>query len=347
MLCPLLFGAVRLEAKPKPAKPGPAESKAKPGSAESKAKPGSAESQATDSLASKQILAVINGEELTYEQYDDVTRLAEFRYDYLSARRVLEIKRDFFTHLLERRLLVQEAARRGLSLLPEEMTERLRSDRGDMEEVKFKSLLDEVGLDYDHYYRLVYEDVIIDKLLSQVLPRKSEVSEREIEDYYYRHLGDFARQDRLRALHIYLTKKSEAKLVLASLSHGADFRELARRKSRAREADSGGDLGYFERGEMPAVFFDSCWRLAVGETSKIIKSKHGYHIFRLLDKVKGRMVERQETRPAVVDALQIEKREEFYGKFIQRLSERADIKMSGEAKFLDELRAGPELAESH
>ncbi len=291
-------------------------------------------------FASKQVLAVINGEELTYEQYDDATRLAEFRYDYLSARRVLEIKRDFFTHLLEQRLLVQEAGRREIFALPEEMTDRLKNDRGSMDELEFRLLLSDLGLSYDRYCRMVYEDVVIKKLLADALPRRAKVSGREIDDYYFLHLGDFARRDRVHALHIFLSSKRESRVIMASLRHGADFQELARRKSKGREAAAGGDLGYFQRLEMPVVFFDSCWSLPVGGLSKVIKSSHGYHIFKVLDKVEGRMLTKNEVRKDIVAVLRNEKREEFYGNFLRQLSDRAEIEMNKEVMFLSELRQG-------
>ena len=289
-------------------------------------------------FASKQVLARINGEELTYEQYDDMTRMVEFRYDVLSAHRVLEIKKDFFTHLVERRLLVQEAGRRGISVTPEEMTGRLRANRSGHDEVKLKSLLEDIGLDYDRYCRLVYEDVMIEKLLAECLPLRTKFREEELDDYYFRHLADFARRDRVRALHIFTASKRDAKVILASLKHGADFSELARHKSLGREAARGGDLGFFERSEMPLFFFDNCWRLEAGEMSGVVRSKHGYHIFKLVDKVQGRMLTQDEVRSELIAALGLEKREAHYGRFMRRLSGKAKIEMSKEVKFLSDLR---------
>ncbi len=295
-------------------------------------------------FASKQVLAVINGEELTYEQYDDATRLAEFRYDYLSARRVLEIKQDFFTHLLEQRLLVQEAGRREIFALPEEMTDRLKADRGSMNELEFRSLLNDLGLFYDNYCRMVYEDLVIKKLLTDALPRHIKVREQEIDDYYFSHLGDFARRDLVHALHIFLSSRREARVVMVGLRYGADFQELARRKSTGREAALGGELGYFQRSDMPVVFFDSCWSLPLGDMSKVIKSAHGYHIFKLLDKVEGRMLTKKEARKDIVAVLRNEKREKFYGDFLRQLSDGAEIELSEKVMFVRELRQGEAAA---
>ena len=288
-------------------------------------------------FAESKVLAWINGEELTYELYDDMSRLKELRYDYLSAHRVQEMKKDFFTELVERRLLVQEARRLGFEVSAEEMTERLRRYRAGRGAMDFRNLLGDIGLDYDRYCGLVYEDIIIEKLLSECLPGDYRVTGQEIDDYYFRHLGDYAQQDEVRALHIFLKSKREAKIALTSLRGGADFHKLARRKSQGREASSGGELGSFQRTEMPAVFFDSCWKLEVGEISGVVRSKHGYHIFKLLERKAGRMLLRSEVEGDIVERLRAGKREAAYAGFLCRLGEGAEIKLNEEVEFLSSL----------
>ena len=79
-----------------------------------------------------------------------------------------------------------------------------------------------------------------------------------------------------------LKTEEEAVVLLAQISAGADFAEMAKRHSTdSTTNEKGGDLGYFERDHMVPEFNSVVFKMAIGEVSEVVKSDYGYHIIKL------------------------------------------------------------------
>lgn len=84
-----------------------------------------------------------------------------------------------------------------------------------------------------------------------------------------------------RASHIVLKTEADAKKVLAKLSQGQNFEELAETFSIDRASGKkGGDLGTFQRGDLLPEFEETVLKLKTGEISKIIETPLGFHIIK-------------------------------------------------------------------
>jgi len=80
--------------------------------------------------------------------------------------------------------------------------------------------------------------------------------------------------------------KKTADEVLTAVQKGEiTFEDLAKQYSQDASAASGGDLGYFSRGQMVQEFEDAAFALEVGQVSGLVKTQFGYHIIKLLEKV--------------------------------------------------------------
>ena len=85
-----------------------------------------------------------------------------------------------------------------------------------------------------------------------------------------------------RARHILLEDIEDAEEVLVRLSEGDKFEDLARDVSECDSSEKGGDLGVFYTGDMVPEFERALYHMEVGEISKPVKTKYGYHIIEKL-----------------------------------------------------------------
>jgi parvulin-like peptidyl-prolyl isomerase len=84
----------------------------------------------------------------------------------------------------------------------------------------------------------------------------------------------------LRALHIAVKTRAEAESILAELSAGKDFVELAKTKSILPNAAKGGDLGYFNKGDFDPKIETAIEALNLNQISPIVETSFGFNIFK-------------------------------------------------------------------
>ncbi|MDD2203090.1 MAG: peptidylprolyl isomerase [Bacilli bacterium] len=121
---------------------------------------------------------------------------------------------------------------------------------------------------------------------------KTTISDEEINTYYEEEtVGD------IKASHILIKPKvtenmadtditiaeekalTKAKDIIAKLNAGEDFAELAKANSADGSAEKGGDLGWFNKGDMVSEFEEAAFALAKGKyTPDPVKTTFGYHI---------------------------------------------------------------------
>ena len=118
------------------------------------------------------------------------------------------------------------------------------------------------------------------------------ITDKQIEEYYNdKTIGD------IKASHILITSEAtndmtddekkkfendaynKAKEVIKKLDEGAKFEDLAKEYSKDGSANDGGNLGYFNRGDMVSEFEEAVVKLEVGKyTKEPVKTQFGYHI---------------------------------------------------------------------
>lgn len=78
--------------------------------------------------------------------------------------------------------------------------------------------------------------------------------------------------------------KAKAQSVLKDIAGGGDFTELAKKNSQASDASSGGDLGFFTKGQLPDELQKAAEALQPGQVSDPVKDQYGYEIIKVIEK---------------------------------------------------------------
>src|SRR5690606_36060757 len=96
---------------------------------------------------------------------------------------------------------------------------------------------------------------------------------------YDKEIAALEPQEEIRARHILLKSREEAEAVIDKLEAGADFVELAKTESAGPSGPTGGDLGFFGKGQMVPEFENAAFALADGEfTRDPVQTQFGWHV---------------------------------------------------------------------
>jgi parvulin-like peptidyl-prolyl isomerase len=151
------------------------------------------------------------------------------------------------------------------------------------------------------------------------------VSDDEIREYYDANKDEFQQPLMVRARQIVVGTEEEADALRTRLVRGEDFAEIARLHSLSPDAQSGGDLGVFAKGQMPEVFDEIVFRYRVGSISKVVKSPYGYHIFKVEDRIRPRLQKIEEVRDQIAAAIFQGRQEAFFKDWLDSLKKQARI----------------------
>lgn len=88
----------------------------------------------------------------------------------------------------------------------------------------------------------------------------------------------------VKASHILVNTKAEANLIKSKIDNGESFEALAKKYSKCPSGQEGGNLGYFERGQMVPEFEDAAFDLPVGKVSEPVHTQFGWHLIKVYDK---------------------------------------------------------------
>ena len=115
-------------------------------------------------------------------------------------------------------------------------------------------------------------------------------TQQEIQQYFNAHQSEYSIPEQSKARHILIkvaagadagadaAAKAKAEGILKQIQGGANFAELAKKNSDdPGSKDTGGELGFAQRGHMVPEFDSAIFTQKLGDT-KIVKTQFGYHI---------------------------------------------------------------------
>lgn len=214
------------------------------------------------------------------------------------------LKQDILEQMINDRLILVQAEKdTTIKIGPTEIEnaleqhlERLKSQFGSEEE--FIKQLEKENLtlkDLKRRYRQEVRNQLLKDRLVQKRVAKVNVSAKAVKDFYEMYKDSIPEQAQsVHLAHILLTVElTQATLdsLRAKLENirkeaisGADFATLAAKYSEDPTAKTGGDLGFFQKGELDPEFEKAAFSLKIGEISGVIQSQFGFHLIKLEEK---------------------------------------------------------------
>lgn len=146
--------------------------------------------------------------------------------------------------------------------------------------------------------------------------KKMNISDEQINKHYEKNKDNI---DSVNAKHILVKDEETAKKVKERLDKGEDFKALSDEYSIDTAAKKkGGDLGRVTKTRFDEDFVKGAFALEAGKVSDPVKTKHGYHIIKVIENNVGLDKNKDKIKEAIAT--------EAYNKYIQEQVSKAEIK---------------------
>jgi parvulin-like peptidyl-prolyl isomerase len=246
----------------------------------------------------------------------------------LTSEELLVLKIKALNRIIRDTLLVKEADRNNIQLSRDEYESALQEAKNGYQEESFHRLLSTERISIEEWENRFKNNLLIKKLITTMGNSKVPVSEGGLQRYYEDHPEEFRKGERARFFHIMVETEAEARDIRKQLkSEKKNFSTLAQKYSRSPEGAKGGDLGYFEAGELP-VEFAGIFKLKGNQISEVIHTPRGYHIFKVIDKKEARKMSLEESLKTVQGRLLREAQDKVFQDWLVKLKNNVDIKIN-------------------
>jgi peptidyl-prolyl cis-trans isomerase C len=173
----------------------------------------------------------------------------------------------------------------------------------------------------------VKDMIRLQKFLYTIVYKDISVSDREVEIYYQANLNEFKHNEEIQLYHIMVADKETALQIQSELAaQPYKFDDIARTRSIAPEKEQHGLMGSFEKGGLPKEIEDRVFALQVGQISGVIETPpYGFHIFKVMQKKKPRLMLMTKVQEEIRAKLLSEKFSQAYGAFYDKLKKELTV----------------------
>lgn len=268
------------------------------------------------SAVEPKIVARVNGEPLAWAEFQRMRanpltlRQIQQKLDVLDPdAKEKELDRLALRKLINRRLLLQEAGLKRITVTEKELDEAIAALRRSFEDIgSFGVWMKEQDLDEQSLFGSVRADMLADRVRA-ALVEEVRVTDKQVQQYYESHKKNL-KADEVRLQIIVVKDKVTAEEVLTALREGKDFASLARQRSIGRRAAKGGDTGWVSSETLWPPLQKSVGAMKAGEAGGPLQKGNEFLIVRLEERRPGRTKTLAEARPQIEPRLLAAKRQE-------------------------------------
>jgi len=252
-----------------------------------------------------------------------------------------QLRQTALESLVNKKLIEQKVKELDINVSDEEVLQAINDVKktNNISEENLRAALAARGISFDDYKAQLKAQLERLRLISLEVRSKVQVSEKELQEYYAAHTGNFQIDEAFHARQIFFAfpaKASEeqqqtivakAEKVLLEAKSGADFAELAKKYSDDPSAKEGGDLGFLKKGELLPEFENTLTTMKAGEVSGLVRTAAGIHIIKLVEYREGKKQDFDSVKREVEDLLYKQKSEERFNQWLDGLRKNASIEM--------------------
>jgi peptidyl-prolyl cis-trans isomerase C len=286
------------------------------------------------------VLARVNGEPVTKTDFERLVKNMELGNGPIPAERRDEILRGALDQLVTYTVMTQEARARNVAVSDAEIDTQIKQMRAQFPtEDEFKKALAARNLTLDQFKKDTRVDLMISRMMEAEVKTAAAATDADARQFYDKNPEKFRQGEAVRASHILIManekaddatkKQARAKIdaILKRVRAGEDFAKLAQANSQDGSAQQGGDLNFFNRGQMVPAFDQAAFALKPGEVSDVVTTQFGYHIIKVTERRDATTVPFEQVSGRIVEFLSNQKKSERANAFIEAAKQKAKIEV--------------------
>ena len=285
------------------------------------------------------IVAVVNDDVIT--EADVTSRVSELLEaqppDAANTPRAADVHQMMLRHLIEQRLILQEAKRLNITIEADAIDDRFEKirEKFDSDEA-LTAALTQSALTQEGLKEQIRQQLMVDRLIDAKVRSTISVSPQEVAKELEGHPEVVKTGDRVRASHLLIRvtearPEEKARALIDDLHRlirgGADFAQLAKRYSEDPLAESGGSMGWVAQGELLPELDQALFTLEPGQLSGPMKTRLGFHLVRIDERRTATSLSLLEANTAVYQQLYELKFKEAFRRWLAELLRKAYIEI--------------------
>jgi len=248
------------------------------------------------------------------------------------------LRNEILDSLIDQELLYQDSQKQHMQVDKKAVDEKYDEIKKRFKtEQEFKDAISKMGVTEAEIRSQLKKGLAIDELLKSKVVNDIQVTEAEAKKYYEENTDQFKQAEQVKASHILIKvapdasdeKKAEAKKkieeVQEKLKGGEDFAAVAKESSEGPSKSRGGDLGFFQRGQMDKAFEEVAFALEPGTVSDVVETRFGYHIIKVDEKKPETTLSFSDEKDKIEQFLKQQKTREKIEGYLEGLRKKAKI----------------------
>ncbi len=279
------------------------------------------------------IAAVVGNDVVLLSEVEQESFLAASQsgLDPADTTRVRQIRQNVLDQLIDERVVLQEAARQGVTVPDSVVLVRAqdalnRTKQRFPSDAEFEKALSGQGTSekdlLDRYKTDARKSLLAGVLVDREVGSRVTVTDKDVDEYFAQHHDELPKKPAsVRLSQLVLVPSASQALedagrekalgLLARIKGGADFAKVASESSDdPGTATRGGDLGWFGQNEMDRTFENAAFSTPPGQIAGPVRTRYGYHLIKVEEQRGGRVHARHilvRVKPSAADVARTRK----------------------------------------
>jgi len=248
------------------------------------------------------------------------------------------IREQALTNIVNRTLLREAADKEGMTVTEAQEQGRISEIKANFaDEAAFNTQLETSGLTMDSFKKEIRYSIKIEALIDKMTNGLPKATEADAKEFYDSNPDRFMTPERIKASHVLIKvapedndlvkaeKRKKIEDIHRRLAGGEDFAKVASENSECPSSASGGDLGFFSRGQMVKQFEDAAFALKTGQLSGIVETRFGFHVIKVTEKEDAKTTSFEDVKTDIVGFIDNQKKQQEVERYVNALRDLAKI----------------------